>query len=146
LDNFFTTGVSFIVWSKAMAEKILIIDDDFDTTRLVCLMFQRLGYQTVVANDGKQGLIKSSEENPDLILLDVMMPDMDGYEVARRLRDNPETKRIPILMFTAKAQVDDKATGIDAGADIYLTKPTHSAQLQAHVKELLDRAVKTETT
>lgn len=128
-----------------MAEKILIIDDDIDTTRLVCLMFQNLGYQTVVANDGRQGLVKTSKEAPDLVLLDIMMPDMDGYEVARRLRNNPETTRIPILMFTAKSQADDKIIGYDAGADDYLTKPTHPSQLQAHVKALLKRSLKAET-
>jgi DNA-binding response OmpR family regulator len=128
-----------------MAEKILIIDDDIDTTRLVCLMFQNLGYQTVVANDGRQGLVKTSKEAPDLVLLDIMMPDMDGYEVARRLRNNPETTRIPILMFTAKSQADDKIIGYDAGADDYLTKPTHPSQLQAHVKALLKRSPKAET-
>jgi len=127
-----------------MAEKILIIDDDLDTANLVSMMFQRLGYKTATANDGLQGLVKMSEEIPDLILLDVMMPDMDGFEVARRLRNNPETTQIPILMFTAKSQVNDKITGFDAGADDYLTKPTHPSELQAHVKALLERSVKSE--
>ncbi len=128
-----------------MAEKILIIDDDFDTTRLVSLLFQKLGYQTVVANDGEQGLIKVDKEIPDLVLLDVTMPDMDGYEVARRLRNNPKTTRIPILMFTAKSQVDDKATGYDAGVDVYITKPILPTKLQAHVKALLKRTEKVES-
>ena len=75
-----------------------------------------------------------------MILLDVMMPDMDGYEVTRRLRQNPDTSNIPILMFTAKTQLDDKVTGFEVGADDYLTKPTHPSELQAHVKTLLSRA------
>ena len=120
-----------------MDEKILVIDDNLDTARLICIMFQKLGYQTVAASDGEQGLQKVSEEPPDLILLDVMMPVMDGYEVARRLRYDPNTKRIPILMFTAKSQANDKAAGFDAGADDYLTKPTNPSELQAHVKALL---------
>jgi len=128
-----------------VVEKILIIDDDLDTTRLVCIMIQNMGYQTVVANDGQQGLIETNNEIPDLVLLDVMMPDMDGYEVARRLRNNPKTTQIPILMFTAKSQADDKVTGYAAGADDYLTKPTHPSQLQAHVKALLERSPKAET-
>src|SRR5690606_23556563 len=78
-------------------------------------------------------------EKPDLILLDVMMPDMDGYEVTRRLRKNPATSTIPILMFTAKTQIDDKVTGFEVGADDYLTKPTHPTELQAHVRTLLAR-------
>ncbi len=125
-----------------MTEKILIIDDDLDTLRLVGLMLQKQGYQIAAANNGEQGLTKVAEEKPDLILLDVMMPDMDGYEVARRLRQNPETSSIPILMFTAKTQLDDKVTGFEAGADDYLTKPTHPTELHAHVKALLARAVK----
>jgi CheY-like chemotaxis protein/MinD-like ATPase involved in chromosome partitioning or flagellar assembly len=125
-----------------MAEKILIIDDDVDTLRLVGLMLQRQGYQIVAANNGQQGLAMADAELPDLILLDVMMPNMDGYEVARRLRANPDTASIPILMFTAKTQLDDKVTGFEAGADDYLTKPTHPTELQAHVKALLARAGK----
>ncbi|MFN8384241.1 MAG: response regulator [Anaerolineales bacterium] len=123
-----------------MAEKILIIDDDVDTLRLVGLMLQRQGYLISAASNGSQGLAKAFEERPDLILLDVMMPDMDGYEVTRRLRKNPATVSIPILMFTAKTQLDDKVTGFEVGADDYLTKPTHPTELQAHVKALLARA------
>ncbi|MCX6057255.1 MAG: response regulator [Chloroflexi bacterium] len=125
-----------------MAEKILIVDDDVDTLRLVGLMLQRQGYEISAASNGSQGLAKALEERPDLILLDVMMPDMDGYEVTRRLRKNPATMSIPILMFTAKTQLDDKVIGFEVGADDYLTKPTHPTELQAHVKALLARAVK----
>jgi pilus assembly protein CpaE len=128
-----------------MAEKILIIDDDVDTLRLVGLMLQRQGYNISAASNGSQGLAKALEERPDLILLDVMMPDMDGYEVTRRLRKNPATVAIPILMFTAKTQLDDKVTGFEVGADDYLTKPTHPTELQAHVKALLARAAQKET-
>ena len=96
-----------------MAEKILIVDDDLDTLRLVGLMLQRQGYNIVAATNGEQGLAKAFEEKPDLILLDVMMPDMDGYEVTRRLRKNPITATTPILMFTAKTQLDDKVTGFE---------------------------------
>lgn len=124
-----------------MAEKILIVDDDVDTLRLVGLMLQRQGYEISAASNGSQGLIKALEERPDLILLDVMMPDMDGYEVTRRLRKNPVTVDIPILMFTAKTQLDDKVTGFEVGADDYLTKPTHPTELQSHVKALLARTV-----
>ncbi len=125
-----------------MTEKILIIDDDLDTLRLVGLMLQKQGYQIVAASNGQQGIAKVQAEKPDLILLDVMMPDMDGYEVARRLRQNSETSSIPILMFTAKTQLDDKVTGFESGADDYLTKPTHPTELHAHVKALLARSVK----
>lgn len=125
-----------------MAEKILIIDDDLDTLRLVGLMLQKQGYGIMAASSGAQGLEMAFENPPDLVLLDVMMPGMDGYEVARRLRANGLTVNIPILMFTAKSQLDDKVTGFEAGADDYLTKPTHPSELQAHVKALLARASK----
>lgn len=125
-----------------MAEKILIIDDDLDTLRLVGLMLQRQGYNIVAATNGEQGLSQAFVEKPDLILLDVMMPDMDGYEVTRRLRKNPATATVPILMFTAKTQLDDKVTGFEVGADDYLTKPTHPSELQAHVRALLARSDK----
>ena len=122
-----------------MSEKILIVDDDLDTLRLVGLMLQRQGYQISAATNGQQGLDKAFEEDPDLILLDVMMPDMDGYEVTRRLRQHPATAETPILMFTAKTQLDDKVVGFEAGANDYLTKPTHPSELQARVKTLLAR-------
>lgn len=123
-----------------MSKKILIIDDDLDTLRLVGLMLQRQGYQISAATNGQQGLDKAFEEDPDLILLDVMMPDMDGYEVTRRLRQNPSTMETPILMFTAKTQLDDKVMGFEVGANDYLTKPTHPAELQARVMILLSHA------
>jgi CheY-like chemotaxis protein/MinD-like ATPase involved in chromosome partitioning or flagellar assembly len=125
-----------------MTEKILIIDDDVDTLKLVGLMIQKQGYQIIAANNGSQGLAQAETENPDLILLDVMMPEMDGFEVAKRLRANPLTVNTPILMFTAKTQLDDKVTGFEAGADDYLTKPTHPTELIAHVKALLARSSK----
>jgi len=125
-----------------MAEKILIVDDDLDTLRLVGLLLQRKGYQITAANHGGQALDKVRAEQPDLILLDVMMPDMDGFEVVRRLRADANTSSIPIIMFTAKTQVDDKVTGFEAGADDYLTKPTHPAELLARVKAILARSAR----
>ncbi|MGE5258477.1 MAG: response regulator, partial [Hyphomicrobiales bacterium] len=103
-------------------------------------MLQRQGYQITAATSGEQGLEKAFEEKPDVILLDVMMPEMDGYEVTRRLRKNPVTSTTPVLLFTAKTQLDDKVTGFEAGADDYLTKPTHPAELQTHIRALLTRA------
>jgi pilus assembly protein CpaE len=125
-----------------MPEKILIVDDDIETLRLVGLMLQRQGYKIVAANNGQQALSMSKIELPDLILLDIMMPDMDGYEVTKQIRAEESTKTIPIIMFTAKSMVDDKVAGFDAGVDDYLTKPTHPAELTAHVRALLARNVK----
>ena len=128
-----------------MAEKILIIDDDIDTLKLVGLMLERQGYQIAVASNGTIGLSKASSERPDLILLDVMMPDMDGYQVTERLRSDPSLSHIPIVMFTAKTMVDDKVKGFESGVDDYLTKPTHPAELTAHVKAVLSRSISTPT-
>jgi pilus assembly protein CpaE len=122
-----------------MAEKILIVDDDIDTLKLVGLMLQRQGYEIVVASNGRLGLKKAAIEKPSLILLDVMMPDLDGYEVTRRLRMDSALAHIPIIMFTAKTMVNDKVAGFEAGVDDYLTKPTHPAELTAHVKAVLAR-------
>jgi CheY-like chemotaxis protein len=123
-----------------MAEKILIVDDDLDTLRLVGLLLQRKGYQITAADNGVQAIEKARQESPDLILLDVMMPEMDGIEVLKRLRSELDTSNIPIILFTAKSQVDDKVIGFEAGADDYLTKPTHPAELTARVKTLLSRS------
>jgi CheY-like chemotaxis protein/MinD-like ATPase involved in chromosome partitioning or flagellar assembly len=122
-----------------MAEKILIVDDDIDSLKLIGLMLQRHGYEVIAANAGNQAITKAFKENPDLIILDVMMPDMNGYEVCRRLRNNEQTRNTPIIMFTAKTLIDDKVAGFEAGADDYLTKPTHPTELASRVKAMLQR-------
>ena len=127
-----------------MPEKILIVDDDLETLRLIGVMLQRQGYEIAAANTGEMAVSMAKKENPDLIVLDIMMPVMDGYRVAKEIRQDPDTAQIPILMFTAKSQVDDKIAGYDAGADDYLTKPVHPAELSAHVKSLLARSARTE--
>ena len=123
-----------------MAEKILIIDDDTDTLRLVGLMLQHQGYAISTASNGQEGIAKAGQEQPDVILLDVMMPEMDGFEVTRRLRADPLTRTTPILMFTARSLLNDRVAAFELGVDDYLTKPTNPADLQAHVRQLLERA------
>lgn len=125
-----------------MPEKILIVDDDLETLRLIGVMLQRQGFVISAANTGELAISMAKKELPDLIVLDIMMPIVDGYRVAREIRNDPATAQIPILMFTAKSQVDDKVAGYDAGADDYLTKPVHPAELRAHVKSLLARSTK----
>jgi DNA-binding response OmpR family regulator len=126
-----------------MADKILLVDDDLDTLKLVGLMLERQGYEVHAASSGSQALGILEKTMPDMILLDIMMPEMDGYEVARRVRANPRTADIPIIMFTAKGQVDDKVMGFEVGADDYLTKPTQPRELIAHIKAVLSRSKKT---
>jgi len=122
-----------------MADKILVADDDIETLRLITLMLQRQGFEVLQASNGAQAIRFAIEEHPDLIILDVMMPEVDGYQVTRQLRQDPACANTPILMFTAKSQVDDKVTGYEAGVDEYLTKPIHPAELVARVKALLSR-------
>lgn len=123
-----------------MAEKILVVDDDLETLVLIGKMLQGHGYTILAANNGTQALTMAHKEIPDLIVLDIMMPDMDGYQVTEELRKDPEIGETPIIMFTAKGQVDDKVAGYEAGADDYLTKPVHPIELVAHVRSLLARA------
>jgi Response regulators consisting of a CheY-like receiver domain and a winged-helix DNA-binding domain len=124
-----------------MSEKILVVDDDVESLKLISLMLKRQGYDVAIANSGVQALSKALAEMPNLIILDIMMMDMDGYEVCRRLRANPETRPIPIIMFTAKTLIDDKVAGFEAGADDYLTKPTHPAEWRRVSRPCL-RAIK----
>lgn len=119
--------------------KILIADDDVDALRLVGLMLERQGYEIIAAATGSQALQKTIEIQPDVVILDVMMPDMDGYEVTARLRNHPATEVIPILLFTAKVGVNDKIAGFQAGADDYLTKPIHPRELTTRIEGLLQR-------
>lgn len=123
-----------------MPGKILIVDDDPDTLKLIGLMLKRQGYEVATVNSGRAALDHVRQQIPELIILDVMMPEMDGYEVASHLRSNSQTENIPILMFTAKNLVDDKVAGFESGADAYLTKPTHPDELAAQVKALLARS------
>ena len=120
-----------------MAEKILIVDDDPETVKFISIFLKRQGYEPLVAQDGMEALRIAHDQPPALIVLDVMMPGLDGFEVARSLRRHPETALIPILMFTAKTQPQDKIQGYEAGVDIYLTKPIHPLELQANIKTLL---------
>jgi pilus assembly protein CpaE len=120
-----------------MSEKIMIVDDDPDTVKFINIMLSRLGYNVVSAVSGMEALEKVQVEHPDLIILDVMMPGMDGYEVSRNLRRNPKTATTPILMFTAKTTIEDKLAGYDAGVNLYLTKPIHPIDLQANIRNLL---------
>jgi CheY-like chemotaxis protein/MinD-like ATPase involved in chromosome partitioning or flagellar assembly len=122
-----------------MAEKILIVDDDLETLRLVGLTLQRKGYVTISAQSGSEGLRLASAEKPDLIILDLMMPELDGYRVASQLKADPVTASIPILVFTARFQMEDKVKSYEIGAADYLTKPVHPTELITHIKALLAR-------
>jgi len=120
-----------------MNSKVLIIEDDPATSRLVDYSLRHHGYQVITATNGLEGVRKAQTEAPDLVILDVMLPGIDGYEICHRLRADPATAGLRILMFSAKAQEIDKETGIKVGADDYLTKPAAPAEIVARVERLL---------
>lgn len=115
---------------------ILIVEDEKEIAKFVDLELQAENYETVVTYDGVTGLSKFRELNPDLVVLDLMLPVLDGLEVARRIR---KTSNTPIIILTAKDSVDDKVTGLDSGADDYLVKPFSMPQLEARVRAVLRR-------
>ena len=121
-----------------MPKKILAVDDEKHIVRLVQVNLERAGYLVVTASDGKEALEKVAEENPDLVVLDVMMPYMDGFEVLQNLRRNPSTRDIPVIMLTAKAQDADVFKGWQSGVDCYLTKPFNPMELLSFVKRIFD--------
>jgi diguanylate cyclase (GGDEF)-like protein len=123
-----------------MPETILVVDDDPDIARFVEVNLRSAGYDVSVASDGEQALEKAAALRPDLVLLDVMMPRIDGFEVAQRLRRNPQTASTSIIMLTAKALSTDKVLGLTAGADDYIIKPFDPIELLARVKGTLRRA------
>ena len=123
-----------------MPEMILVVDDDPDIARFVEVNLRSAGFDVVVATDGEEALHRAEEIRPDLVLLDVMMPRIDGFEVAQRLRRNTRTANTCIIMLTAKAQSSDKVLGLTAGADDYIIKPFDPIELLARVKTTLRRA------
>ncbi len=120
-----------------MNEKILVVEDDPISLRLIHYTLQHEGYQVLTALNGLEGLKIAREEKPDLIVLDVMLPGIDGFEVCHRLRAEPETAQLPVLMLSAKAQEIDKTTGLKVGADDYLAKPASPSEIVSKIKNLL---------
>ena len=120
-----------------MGNLVLIADDDHDIVRFVALNLRLEGFEVVVANDGQDALDKALDARPSLILLDTMMPRMDGYEVCSRLRDERPEARIPVIMLTAKSMEADRSMAYTAGADDWVTKPFDPADLVSRVKDHL---------
>lgn len=117
--------------------KVLVVDDDERNVELLTAKLGVDGYETDTAYDGLEALKKAESYDPDLILLDIMMPKVDGYEVCRRLKASEKTKYIPVIMLTAKGEVEDKVLGLDVGAEDYISKPCNLAELSARVRSLL---------
>ncbi len=123
-----------------MASKVLLIDDNANLLKLISIILRQSGFEVEMAHSGKLGLSLAESGKPDLVLLDVMMPDMNGYEVCKQLRDNPTLNHTRIILFSAMSRRKDKETGFDAGADDYLIKPIHPVELVNKVREVLGRA------
>jgi len=118
---------------------VLAADDDEDLLGLVSFRLERAGYTVLLARDGAEALEIALRERPDLALLDVMMPKLDGFELTRRLREEEATSRMPIILLTARSQDADVQQGFDAGADDYIRKPFSPDELRARVQAILGR-------
>ncbi|MFM7100628.1 MAG: response regulator [Verrucomicrobiota bacterium] len=119
--------------------KILVVDDEPDALELIGFNLRNAGYEVVTADDGQEALRRARESLPDLVLLDVMLPEIDGLEVCKSLRRDPATRRIPIIMLTARAAEIDRVLGLELGADDYVTKPFSPRELVLRIKNLLGR-------
>jgi CheY-like chemotaxis protein/MinD-like ATPase involved in chromosome partitioning or flagellar assembly len=122
--------------------RVLIVDDDPNICKLLDFSLQQVGFSVLVAQDGDEGLALAREHQPDVAVLDIMMPSMHGYELCRRLRADPRTQRIRILFLTARSQPIDEQEAMNAGADMFLSKPVIPDELVEHVQELLQRPVR----
>lgn len=118
-------------------KKILIVEDEKSLLKLESILLKSKGYQVIGASSGTEALALVAQERPDLILLDVMLPGMDGFKVCARLKSSPETRDIPVVMVTARTKQDDIARGREVGADEYITKPFQSARVTSTIARLL---------
>lgn len=120
------------------AKKILACDDEKNILRLIQVNLERAGFEVITASDGKEALHKVLHDRPDLVVLDVMMPYMDGFEVLQNMQRNAATRNIPVIMLTAKAQDSDIFRGWQSGVYCYLTKPFNPGELLSFVKRIFD--------
>lgn len=119
--------------------RILVVDDDESVAAAIDRTLENRGYETIVVHSGAEAIVAAKERHPDLVILDVVMPGMDGIQVCTKLREDEETRRLPIIFLTARAMLEDKVEGFEAGADDYLTKPFAIQELGLRVKALLRR-------
>ena len=121
-------------------QKILIVDDELDALTALKRALEADNYNVIEASDGLSAIEKVKTEKPDVVLLDLMMPEMDGIEACKHLKSDPKYKHIPIIMLTARGEIDNKIEGIEMGADDYVTKPFNLPELKARIKMVLRRA------
>lgn len=127
-------------------KRILIVDDEVDLVYLLQVRLKATGYAVAIARDGEECLHKVKSESPDLILLDVLMPKLNGYEVCRILKNDSQTRHIPVVMLTAAVKEGNEALISEIGADFYLTKPYEMADLLKKIKELIEKEVRAESS
>lgn len=120
------------------SQRVLIVDDDPDIVEIVRINLEAAGFETLAAGDGAEGLEKVTADQPDLVVLDVLMPEMDGWEVLRRIERNPETAGVPVVMLTCRGEDADILRGLEDGAVEYITKPFYPENVVATVKILLN--------
>jgi len=118
-------------------KKILVVEDEAELTGAIQIRLEQAGYEVLIAYDGQQALEKARGENPDLIVLDLMLPKIDGYKVCRMLKFDEKYKKIPIVMLTARAQEKDESLGYEVGADAFITKPFKYQALLSKIRELI---------
>jgi DNA-binding response OmpR family regulator len=121
-----------------MAKRILIVDDEADIIEMLKIRLESLGYDTSAAVNGEEALRKVNEEKPNLVLLDVMMPPPNGFQVCRIIKDDPDLKHIPVIMLTAKSTDSDKFWGMESGAEDYVTKPYNADELLEKIKAIIN--------
>jgi two-component system alkaline phosphatase synthesis response regulator PhoP len=121
--------------------KILVVDDEIYIVHILDFSLGMEGYEVVTALDGEQALEKLKTEKPDLIVLDIMMPKLDGYEVCKAIKSDPETRQIPVILLSAKGRNVDQKMGFDVGADDYITKPFSPRKLVERINQLLGQTV-----
>ncbi|MBT6167489.1 MAG: response regulator transcription factor [Verrucomicrobia bacterium] len=120
-------------------ESILIIEDEIDIANLVRFNFERNGYSVDIAHDGREGLEKILKNQPDLVILDLMLPEIDGYKILKKMQRDTRSHSIPVIMLTAKSQIDDRLKGLELGADDYITKPFSPKELILRAQAILKR-------
>jgi len=123
--------------SETVTGKVLIVDDNVQNVELLQAYLEDLAVQTLVANDGMEAMARVQAEKPDLILLDIMMPRMSGFEVCKKLKKDPATRDIPVIMITALNEISDIERSVECGTDDFLTKPVNKLELLTRVKSLL---------
>ena len=124
---------------RGVHKKILVVDDEPDVASLLTLMLEAQGYLVVLASDGQEALEMARKEKPDLVLLDVMLPRLSGYKVARMIKFDEKYRHVPVILLTAKTQEKDRAMGLEMGVDDYITKPFDADKLIAKIKEILSK-------